>query len=88
MPQTRLHITAGKSEAERIFAALDTAFEEDGLPIAVLEVDEDRASARSYFRYYRRTDGVPTLAAMGVYADTFVRTAAGWRLHHRVISRG
>ncbi|MBN9257265.1 MULTISPECIES: 50S ribosomal protein L11 methyltransferase [unclassified Mesorhizobium] len=42
MPQTRLHITAGKSEADRIFAALDTAFEEDGLPIAVLEVDEDR----------------------------------------------
>ncbi|UUE20189.1 nuclear transport factor 2 family protein [Microbacterium sp. J1-1] len=53
-----------------------------------VEIDEDRASARSYFRYYRRTDGAPTLAAMGVYADTFVRTAAGWRLHHRVISRG
>lgn len=42
MPQTRLHITAGKSEADRIFAALDAEFEDDGLPIAVLEVDEDR----------------------------------------------
>lgn len=42
MPQTRLHITTGKSEADRIFAALDAAFEDDGLPIAVLEVDEDR----------------------------------------------
>jgi len=41
MSQTRLHFTAGKIEADRIFAALDAAFEEDGLPLAVLEVDED-----------------------------------------------
>lgn len=53
-----------------------------------VEVNDDRATARSYFRYYRGTDGVPTLAAMGVYSDSFVRTAAGWRLQRRVISRG
>ncbi|UCI09887.1 50S ribosomal protein L11 methyltransferase [Mesorhizobium sp. B1-1-8] len=41
MPQTRLHLTAGKIEADRIFAALDGAFEDDGLPLAVLELDED-----------------------------------------------
>jgi ribosomal protein L11 methyltransferase len=41
MTQTRLHFTTGKIEADRIFAALETAFEDDGLPIAVLEVDED-----------------------------------------------
>ncbi|KAA3452675.1 50S ribosomal protein L11 methyltransferase [Mesorhizobium sp. SARCC-RB16n] len=41
MTQTRLHFTTGKIEAERIFAALETAFEDQGLPIAVLEVDED-----------------------------------------------
>ncbi|MEO5759919.1 MAG: 50S ribosomal protein L11 methyltransferase, partial [Mesorhizobium sp.] len=41
MTQTRLHFTTGKVEAERIFAALEMAFEEEGLPIAVLEVDED-----------------------------------------------
>ncbi|MEI9424490.1 50S ribosomal protein L11 methyltransferase [Mesorhizobium sp. Cs1299R1N1] len=41
MTQTRLHFTTGKIEAERIFAALETAFEDEGLPIAVLEVDED-----------------------------------------------
>ncbi|RUX04417.1 50S ribosomal protein L11 methyltransferase [bacterium M00.F.Ca.ET.141.01.1.1] len=41
MTQTRLHFTTGKIEADRIFAALETAFEEEGLPIAVLEVDED-----------------------------------------------
>ncbi|RRI06958.1 50S ribosomal protein L11 methyltransferase [Mesorhizobium tamadayense] len=40
MGQTRLHFTAGKAEADRIFAALEAAFEEDGLPLALLEVDE------------------------------------------------
>ncbi len=42
MGQTRLHFITGKIEAERIFAALDAAFEDDGLPLAVLEVDEDK----------------------------------------------
>ena len=42
MAQTRLHLTAGKIEADRIFAALDAAFEDDGLPLAVLEVDEEK----------------------------------------------
>ncbi|RWA72485.1 50S ribosomal protein L11 methyltransferase [Mesorhizobium sp.] len=42
MGQTRLHFTAGKIEADRIFAALDQAFEDDGLPIAVLEIDEEK----------------------------------------------
>ncbi|MFK0687326.1 50S ribosomal protein L11 methyltransferase [Mesorhizobium sp. IMUNJ 23033] len=42
MTQTRLYFTTRKIEAERIFAALEVAFEDEGLPIAVLEVDEDR----------------------------------------------
>ncbi|MER8630017.1 50S ribosomal protein L11 methyltransferase [Mesorhizobium opportunistum] len=42
MTQTRLHFTTGKVEAERIFVALEMAFEDEGLPIAVLEVDEDK----------------------------------------------
>lgn len=41
MGQTRLYLTGTKAEAERIFAALETAFEEDGLPLALLEIDED-----------------------------------------------
>lgn len=40
MGQTRLFVTAGKAEAERLFRALDAAFEEDGLPLAIREVDE------------------------------------------------
>ena len=42
MGQTRLHVAASKAEADRIFAALEAAFEEDGLPLAVQEIDEDR----------------------------------------------
>ena len=42
MTQTRLYFTTGKIESVSIFAALEAAFEEEGLPIAVLEVDEDK----------------------------------------------
>ncbi|MER9297086.1 50S ribosomal protein L11 methyltransferase [Mesorhizobium sp. M0621] len=42
MTQTRLYFTTGKIESVSIFAALDAAFEDEGLPIAVLEVDEDK----------------------------------------------
>ncbi|MBT1156221.1 50S ribosomal protein L11 methyltransferase [Aminobacter anthyllidis] len=42
MTQTRLHITTGREAANRIFAALETAFEDDGWPIAIIEIDEDR----------------------------------------------
>ena len=40
--QTRLFLTAGKIEADRVFSMLERAFEEDGLPISTCEVDEDR----------------------------------------------
>ena len=40
--QVRLHFTASKAEADRIFPALEAVFEEDGLPLAVLELDEER----------------------------------------------
>ncbi|MGV9193855.1 nuclear transport factor 2 family protein [Microbacterium sp. MC2] len=53
-----------------------------------IEVDGDTAVSRAYFRYYRDTHDIPTLAAMGVYDDTFVRTPEGWRLQRRVITRG
>ncbi|PWJ89908.1 [LSU ribosomal protein L11P]-lysine N-methyltransferase [Mesorhizobium loti] len=42
MTQTRLYFITGKIESISIFAALEAAFEEEGLPIAVLEVDEDK----------------------------------------------
>jgi ribosomal protein L11 methyltransferase len=42
MTQTRLHFSTGKAAAERAFAALEPAFEDDGLPLALTEIDEDR----------------------------------------------
>ncbi|MFC3324048.1 50S ribosomal protein L11 methyltransferase [Mesorhizobium cantuariense] len=42
MTQTRLYFTTGKIESVSIFAALEAAFEDEGLPIALREVDEDK----------------------------------------------
>lgn len=42
MPQTRLYVIADRSEANRIYAALELAFEEEGYPLAVVELDEDQ----------------------------------------------
>ena len=40
MPQTRLHVATDSAGADRLFPALEAAFEEDGLPIAVFDLDE------------------------------------------------
>ena len=42
MPQIRFHLSAARLEAERIFVLLERAFEDDGYPISVLEIDEAR----------------------------------------------
>jgi ribosomal protein L11 methyltransferase len=42
MPQTRFFLNAHRAEAERIFVLLERALEDDGWPVSVLEVDEDR----------------------------------------------
>lgn len=38
--QTRLHLTAPREQAMQIYQALEVAFEDDGFPLAILEVDE------------------------------------------------
>ena len=40
MTQTRLHLTAGRAEAFAIYSDMETTFEEDGFPLAILELDE------------------------------------------------
>lgn len=40
MPQTRYFLTLPRAEAERAYAAFDAALEDDGMPLAILEVDE------------------------------------------------
>src|SRR3954451_14123969 len=42
MGQTRLHVTAVREAAEKLYAALDQAFEDDGFPLAMIELDEAR----------------------------------------------
>ena len=41
MPQTRLFVRMGRAASAGVFDALGTAFEEDGFPVAVTEIDED-----------------------------------------------
>ena len=40
MTQTRLFISAGNADANRLFAALEMEFEEEGYPLAIVDVDE------------------------------------------------
>lgn len=40
MTQTRLYISSDRESAERLFAALETAFEEEGYPLAAFDTDE------------------------------------------------
>ncbi|HEX2020285.1 MAG TPA: 50S ribosomal protein L11 methyltransferase [Aurantimonas sp.] len=40
MAQVRYHLVAGRAEAERHYAALDAAFDDEGAPVAIAEVDE------------------------------------------------
>ena len=42
MSQTRLYVTAPRGAATRIYAGLEQAFEDEGFPLAILEVDETR----------------------------------------------
>ena len=43
MSQIRLHLTAEKLEAERVFELLEREFEDDGFALANLEIDEAKA---------------------------------------------
>jgi 3-phenylpropionate/cinnamic acid dioxygenase small subunit len=53
-----------------------------------VQVDGDTATSRAYWRYYGQTNARPLLMTMGQYDDTIRRTSTGWRLQHRIITRG
>ncbi|HTV68694.1 MAG TPA: 50S ribosomal protein L11 methyltransferase [Rhizobiaceae bacterium] len=42
MVQSRLHLRGTKAEATAIYAALEREFEDDGFPLAILEIDEEK----------------------------------------------
>ena len=43
MTQTRFHVTSDRASAERLFSALEVAFEEEGYPTAAFDTDEVKA---------------------------------------------
>src|SRR4051812_8783972 len=51
----------------------------------VIQLDGDRAEAKSNFLMVRESEAGPLLAIAGTYLDRLVRTAAGWRFQHREI---
>ena len=54
---------------------------------AVIDVDGDRATARSDFAFFRFVDGIFTATVGGRYHDEFVRTDGRWRFARRKIRR-
>jgi ribosomal protein L11 methyltransferase len=42
MPQTRLYLIANRDQANRIYTALELAFEENAWPLALVELDEEK----------------------------------------------
>ena len=67
MPQTRYFVRTSRVEANRLFAALETAFEEDGAPLAVTEIDE--AKDIHEISLYAEEDGDAEVRFAGVLTD-------------------
>ncbi|MGL4487931.1 MAG: 50S ribosomal protein L11 methyltransferase, partial [Rhizobiaceae bacterium] len=40
MPQSRFYLSAERIEAERIFALIERAFEDDGFPVSILDIED------------------------------------------------
>ena len=53
-----------------------------------VELDGDRAIARSYWQFYVDTATAPRLDSMGAYVDHLVRTPDGWQVDRRDITPG
>lgn len=47
--QIRLYCTASKNEAEEWYILMETAFEEEGYPLALVEIDEKMPSMSFHF---------------------------------------
>jgi 3-phenylpropionate/cinnamic acid dioxygenase small subunit len=58
------------------------------LTTIAVDVDGDRATARSYFQYFTTTSTDPTVLNVGRYSDELRRTADGWQLSRRTVTFG
>jgi ribosomal protein L11 methyltransferase len=91
VPQTRLHVAIDNAGADRLFPALEAAFEEDGLPLSVFDLDE--ANGIKEVSLYA-LDGVEeiehrlraVMAGVGVDA-AIARSSARHRLGRQVARR-
>ncbi len=90
--QVRFHVKAPRRQAEALYAALDAAFEEDGLPLAIVEFDEaagihevslyafdDLDAIERQARQDRRRRSAPTWSSSGKRCPT----STGWRVRWR-----
>ena len=75
MPQTRYFVRTSRVEANRLFAALETAFEEDGAPLAVTEIDE--AKDIHEISLYAEGDGDAEVRFAGVLTELGHRAGFG-----------
>jgi hypothetical protein len=79
-------VVAGHVQRRAEGVAGPTAGVRHMLSTTVVEVDGDRATARSHWQLFR-TSGDFMLVGMGVYTDELIRTPDGWRLQRRVSVR-
>lgn len=56
--------------------------------VAVEVLDDDHATADSYWQFWRETATAPTLFNMGHYHDTLRRVDGAWRVARREITLG
>lgn len=69
MRQIRLHLRAPKRDAEKYYELLDHAFEDDAFPLAITEIDEEKAiyEVSLYVEETQKNDVLPRFAqVMGV----------------------
>ena len=73
MPQTRLHVAIDNAGADRLFPALEAAFEDDGLPLSVFDLDEANGVKEVSVYATDEVDGIEqrlraVMAAVGIDA--------------------
>jgi len=64
MAQVRYHFRTFKADAKRLFALAESEFEEDGLPLAIFEIDEDSGLHEISLYAEAGMDVVPRLARL------------------------
>ncbi|HEV8297780.1 MAG TPA: nuclear transport factor 2 family protein [Acidimicrobiales bacterium] len=53
-----------------------------------VHVDGDVATSLAFWEFLRDCAASPKVSSVGMYRDTLRRTGRGWKVAHRVISRG